>query len=269
MTPDAPAAVNQAPRTPLAAWLAMPEPLVVEMAARAGFDWIGLDLQHGAWDLGTAFRAIQLCDALGKPVVVRLPDEQLPLIPRVLDHGSSGIVLAMASDPAVVAAAVERARYQPEGLRSYGGQRYGLRPEPRDLREVRPAIFPMIETRRGFEALDEIASIEGIGGLHIGPVDLGLGLRLGRDTTSAAFREAVARIVETGHRRRLPVTMHAVGAGEAAAWVGMGIDELVLTADVELLRTAFSRVLEGARQALGAGGQPAFPAAGGGYGTSS
>src|ERR1700736_5647298 len=80
-------------------WLAIPEPLVGEAAARAGFDWIGLDLQHGAWDLGTAFRGIQLADGLGKPVLVRLPDEQLSLIPRVLDQGASGIVLAMASEP--------------------------------------------------------------------------------------------------------------------------------------------------------------------------
>src|SRR4051794_12414963 len=96
-------------------WLAMPELLVVEAAARAGFDWLGFDLQHGAWDLGTAFRGIQLADALGKAVLIRLPDEQLSFIPRVLDHGASGIVLAMASEPAVVAAAIARARYQPEG----------------------------------------------------------------------------------------------------------------------------------------------------------
>jgi 4-hydroxy-2-oxoheptanedioate aldolase len=251
----------------LAAWLAMPEPLVVEMAARTGFDWIGLDLQHGAWDLGTAFRGIQLCDALGKPAVVRLPDEQVPLIPRVLDHGASGIVLAMASEPAVVAAAVERARYQPDGLRSYGGQRYGLRPEPRDLRDLRPGIFAMIETRRGLQAVDEIAAVEGVAGLHIGPVDLGLGLGLGRDLAAPEFRDAVARIVEAGHRRALPVTMHAVGAADASLWTAIGMDELVLTADVELLRTAFTRLLEGARETIGGSAARTSPAPGGAYGS--
>ena len=43
----------------------MPEPLIAECAARAKPDWVGLDLQHGGWDLGTAFRGIQLLDALG------------------------------------------------------------------------------------------------------------------------------------------------------------------------------------------------------------
>src|SRR5688500_6152178 len=84
-------------RTGLGGWLAIPEPLVVEAAGRSAFDWVGLDLQHGGWDLGTAFRGIQLLDALGKPVLIRIAEEELPLIPRVLDHGAAGVVLAMAS----------------------------------------------------------------------------------------------------------------------------------------------------------------------------
>src|SRR5262245_65315633 len=133
MSPDAGAVSRPDRPIRFGGWLAMPELLVVEAAVLAGFDWIGLDLQHGAWDLGTAFRGIQLADAIGKPVLIRLPDEQLALIPRVLDHGASGVVLAMASEPEAVRGAVARARYQPQGSRSYGGQRYGLRPEPADV----------------------------------------------------------------------------------------------------------------------------------------
>src|SRR5688572_22803850 len=94
-------------------WAAMPEPLVLEAAAKAGPDWVGLDLQHGAWDLGSAFRAIQLLDALGVPVLVRVAEVDLPLIPRVLDHGASGVVIAMASSVALVESAIALARYQP------------------------------------------------------------------------------------------------------------------------------------------------------------
>lgn len=254
MSPDSGPASSKDRRVRLAGWLAIPEPLVVEAAARAGFDWIGFDLQHGAWDLAAAFRGIQLADALGKPVLIRLPDEQLSLIPRVLDHGASGIVLAMASEPEVVAAAIDRARYQPEGKRSYGGQRYGMRPEPPDPADVRPGIFAMIETRRGVEAVREIAAIKGLAGLHIGPTDLGLALGLGRDLSAAAFADAVAAIVAAAHANALPVTMHAVAANKAAAWVALGFDELVLTTDIELLRGAFAELIHSAGAAIGRGG---------------
>src|SRR5215207_10159995 len=127
--------------TKIGLWLSTPEPLIAECAARAKPDWVGLDLQHGAWDLGVAFRGIQLLDALAMPVLVRVSEQELELVPRLLDHGASGIVVAMASSTELVEEAVRRARYQPEGVRSYGGQRYGLRLAPANVSEIRPHIY--------------------------------------------------------------------------------------------------------------------------------
>jgi 4-hydroxy-2-oxoheptanedioate aldolase len=224
--------------TRIGLWLSMPEPLVVEAAARAHPDWVGIDLQHGAWDLGTAFRGIQLLDALGTPALVRISEQELELIPRVLDHGAAGVVLAMASSAALVEEAVRRARYQPEGVRSFGGQRYGMRPAPDDVSEIRPHAYPMLEDRRGVRDVAKIAAVKGISGLHIGPVDLGLGLGLDRD--DPRFADALRSIVASGHAAGLPVTMHAVRPDQGSRWLEMGFDELVLTADIELLRTAFA-----------------------------
>jgi 4-hydroxy-2-oxoheptanedioate aldolase len=237
-------------------WAALPEPLVLEAAAKADPDWVGLDLQHGAWDLGSAFRGIQLLDALGVPVLVRVSEIELPLVPRVLDHGASGVVIAMASSVALVERAVALARYQPEGVRSYGGQRYGMRPEPVDVTAVRPGVYPMIEDRRGVDEVAAIAHIPGIAGLHVGPVDLGLGLGLGLDRDAPAFREALGSIVSAGREAGIGLTMHAVSADQAPRWLELGFDELVLTADIELLRSAFEAGVRTLR------GQEATPAPG-------
>jgi len=253
-----------ASRVRLGAWLAMPEPLVVEAAAKSGYDWIGFDLQHGAWDLGTAFRGIQLADALGKPVIVRIHEEELPLIPRVLDHGASGVVLAMASSAETVAAALEHARYQPGATRSYGGQRYGLRPEPANLDELRPHIYPMIEMRQALAAIREIAAVPGIAGLHIGPTDLSLALGLGMKRTPPDYDNAIKAIVAAGHERGLPVTMHAVHRDTVAEALKFGFDELVLTTDIELLRAAMHDLVANARSVID--GTPRAVAAFGAYG---
>jgi len=228
-------------------WLVIPDPIVVEAAARAGFDWVGLDLQHGTWDLTLAFRGIQLLDALGIPALVRVSELELPLIPRVLDHGASGIVIAMASTPELVASAISMARYQPEGTRSYGGQRYGMRPEPADVGDVRPAILPMIEDSRGVAGVANIAAVPGVAGLHIGPTDLTLGLGAGSDRTDPRAQAAFDAIRDAAHAHGRPVTMHAVAGEHAAAWAARGFDEVVLTADIELLRTAFARGIALAR----------------------
>jgi 4-hydroxy-2-oxoheptanedioate aldolase len=238
-------------RVRLAGWLAMPEPLVVEAAGHVGYDWVGLDMQHGTWDLGLAFRAIQLLDAMKVSVIVRVSDEDLALIPRVFDHGASGVVIAMVSSPEVVRSAIERGRYQPEGRRSYGGQRYGMRSEPKDLAHVRPAIYAMLEDRRGVEAVDEIARVPGLAGLHVGPVDLGLGLGLGRNRSDPRFNDALGAILAAGHAADLPVTMHAVAPGQVASWLDMGFDELVLTADIEVLRTGLLGQFAAAKGIIG------------------
>jgi len=254
LTNSSGASAGRKPR--LGGWLAIPDPLVAEAAGRAGFDWVGLDLQHGGWDLGTAFRSIQLLDVLGVPVLVRVAEEELPLIPRVLDHGASGIVVAMVSSAEVAAAAVERARYQPEGRRSYGGQRYGMRAEPKNIAEHRPGIYAMLENREGVDAVDAVAAVPGLAGLHVGPVDLGLGLGLGLggDRSKPPFATALKSIVTAGHRAGLPVTMHAVGPDQIAGLIGLGFDELVLTTDIELLRWAFA---ERVAQARGVAATPA------------
>jgi 2-keto-3-deoxy-L-rhamnonate aldolase RhmA len=220
---------------------------VVEVVGRAGYDWVGLDLQHGAWDLGLAYRGIQLLDAIGVPTLIRVSEDELTMIPRLLDQGAAGIVVAMASDPKMVAAAIDRARYAPQGRRSYGGQRYGLRPEPFDLAEIRPAIYAMLEDRRGVAAAAEIAAVSGLSGLHVGPFDLALGLGLGRDHSGPAFREALEAIVRVGQDAGLPIAMHAVKVEEAERWLAMGFTELVLTADIEVLRAGLANHLALAR----------------------
>jgi 4-hydroxy-2-oxoheptanedioate aldolase len=233
--------------TTIGLWLSMPEFLVVEAAARARPDWVGLDLQHGAWDLGTAFRGIQLLDALGTASLVRVSEQELELIPRLLDHGASGVVVAMASSATLAAEALRRARYQPEGVRSYGGQRYGMRPAPDTAAEIRPNVYPMIEDRRGVADVEAIAAVKGIAGLHVGPTDLALGLGLERD--DPRFAETLRKIVAAGHAAGIPVSMHAVRGEETAHWLAMGFDEVVLTADIELIRTAFGTMVEQARRA--------------------
>jgi 4-hydroxy-2-oxoheptanedioate aldolase len=228
-------------------WLMIPDPITVEAAGRAGFDWIGLDLQHGTWDLGTAFRGIQLLDAMGIPVLIRVSELELSLIPRVLDHGASGIVIAMATSPEMVAGAVSMARYAPEGTRSYGGQRYGMRPEPGNVSDVRPLIYPMIEDSRGAAAVGEIARVPGIAGLHVGPVDLGLGMGFGMDRSRSAFTDALRRIVDAAHAADVAAIQHAVRGEQAQTWFDFGFDEVVITADIDQLRQSFAAHLAAAR----------------------
>src|SRR4029453_3661919 len=112
-------------------------------------------------------------------------------------------------------ASVERTiratRYQPAGTRSYGQQRKGMKFEPADVSEVRPAVWAMIETRAGLDNLDAIAAVTGLTGLLIGPSDLSLALGNGpgNGASDPRWHAAIARIRETAATHRIQSCMVA------------------------------------------------------------
>jgi 4-hydroxy-2-oxoheptanedioate aldolase len=249
-------------------WSALPGSLAVEALARSGAEFVGLDAQHGAHGFDDLVRAIQLLDVLGVESFVRLSWLELALVPRVLDFGASGVIVAMVDEPETARRAVEFARYQPEGARSYGGRRYGLSPEPDDLREARPAVWIMVETRQAIERLDELAAVPGIAGLFVGPVDLALALGVtgpaarrlsaelavepasrpetGQAGEMHAWLEACARVVRVAHAHGLEAATFALGGDDGRRWAAAGFDRVVVGSDVALLRAALERELRAA-----------------------
>jgi 4-hydroxy-2-oxoheptanedioate aldolase len=246
-------------------------PLAVEALGRSGVDFVGLDLQHGAFAYAEAGAAIQLLDALGVPALVRVSHLDLPLLPRVLDMGASGVILAMVEDAGTVERAVRASLYQPAGDRSYGGQRYGMRAEPANLADVRPQLFPMIETRGGLDAVEAIARVPGLAGLLVGPVDLALALgedaavtgeltsvyvspKQGASVADALadaeghpWRLALDRVRDAAHAAGIEAGMFAVGGADAAYWSEAGFDRIVVASDIALLRGALEREVSLAR----------------------
>jgi 4-hydroxy-2-oxoheptanedioate aldolase len=243
----------------IGAWAMIPDPLMIEALARSGVDFVGIDLQHGAFDLGSAFRAIQLLDTLGVSAFVRVSQDELTLIPRVCDHGAAGIVVAMVESPEVAERAVAEARYHPDGRRSYGGQRYGMRHEPADVRDVQPEVHAMIESRPGLAAVESIANVAGLAGLHVGPVDLALGLGLGMERSGPSFDSAIDRIAAAATTAGVVATMHASWGIDVSRWRSRGFRDVILIADVAIFRTAMDREVAVARgggpQSLGAYGR--------------
>jgi 4-hydroxy-2-oxoheptanedioate aldolase len=262
------------PQARFGGWSMLPGGETIEALARAGFDFVAVDCQHGAYGFRETIAAIQLLDVLGIESLVRVSPQELGLLPRYLDFGADGAIVAMADDVKLAADAVSLARYQPGGTRSYGGQRYGLRPEPDDLAAVRPLVFVMIETRGALEAVEAIAAVPGLAGLFVGPVDLALALGVaGRDViqiaatyagreavpvdeliarpdehgTSDEWERGVARVVAAAHAAGIEAGMFATGGADARRWAEFGFDRVVVGSDIALLRATLAAELAGAR----------------------
>jgi 4-hydroxy-2-oxoheptanedioate aldolase len=139
--------------------------------AAAGADFVIVDLQHGeatAEDLPGMIRAV---DLHGATPMVRVPWCEPSVIMRALDAGAEGIVVPMVEDAEQATVAARATRYTPRGNRSFGPMR-----KARSTQDANDTIrcYPMVETPLGLANVDEIMAVDGVDGVFIGPVDLGL-----------------------------------------------------------------------------------------------
>lgn len=180
------------------AWLMVPTPLTAEILAKCGYDWVLVDMQHGCMDYETAVDMIRAIDLSGAVPMVRVPWNEPGIIGRMLDAGAMAIVAPMIEGVEDAQRLVQACRYPPEGRRSLGPIRVSARDGAGYVMTAneRVAVIPMIETASALEAVEDIAAVEGVDALFVGPFDLSfaLGLPPGDNDGKPAFDAAIARI---------------------------------------------------------------------------
>jgi len=175
----------------------------VELASRAGFDFVLLDQEHGLG--GEETLTAQLIAAAGAPAcvpIVRVAANDAHLFKRALDLGACGVMVPWVEDAAGAARAVAATHYPPRGVRGLAkttrATNYGAAFEEYfDGAWARLLLVAQIETARGVAAAAEIAAVEGVDVLFVGPTDLGCSLAGGKplafgDPQLVAARRAVA-----------------------------------------------------------------------------
>lgn len=106
-------------------WIELSDPIIWELVGRAGYDFVVVDVQHGSLGFTEAIRAIQLLDGLGNEVLLRISSTQMHEMPRYLDFGLDGVIVATVDDAEVARRAVSFTRYQPEGIAAMAGRATG------------------------------------------------------------------------------------------------------------------------------------------------
>jgi 2-dehydro-3-deoxyglucarate aldolase/4-hydroxy-2-oxoheptanedioate aldolase len=159
------------------AWLQMASPISAEIMARAGFDWLMIDLEHGPGDILTLIAQLQALNGSGVTPMVRAPWNDFVTIKRILDAGVSGVLVPYVNTAAEAQAAVHACKYPPEGVRGVAAspRAAGYGQNSMDyLHSANDEIFVMtaVETPEAVASLDEILHVKGLDGIFIGPMDL-------------------------------------------------------------------------------------------------
>jgi 4-hydroxy-2-oxoheptanedioate aldolase len=216
------------------AWLSIPSAISAEVVARAGFDYVCIDLQHGLAGYESAVAMLQAINLGASAPVVRVPWNEPGIIGRMLDAGAMSIIVPMVNTPAEARAAVAACRYAPAGARSFGPIRAFLQEGTRyyGAANAEVACIPMIETVQALENLDAILDVPGIDAVYVGPADLSitLGLPPGNNDDKPEFVAALEKIVAACRARGIVPGIHA-SAALAARRRELGFRMITVSAD--------------------------------------
>jgi 4-hydroxy-2-oxoheptanedioate aldolase len=255
--------------TAIGAWISLRDPLLAEVAATAGYDYVCIDMQHGMSDYDHVTSHLHALARAPAVPLVRVPWNEFGIIGRVLDAGALGVIIPMVNSPEEAQLAVDACRYAPVGKRSFGplgaSSRYGASYMGTANDVV--ACIPMIETRQAVEAIDDILSVPGIDAAYIGPADLSLtyGLQPRVDQEGELFDGALATVVDACQRHGVVPGIHAnasLAAKRHAAgfrMITVGLDASPATAALRAdITTARASIDDGAASAQrGDGLEPA------------
>ena len=160
----------------LGSWITIGHPVVAEIMAESGFDWLTIDLEHSAIDIShmqVIFQAIRGTEAIP---LVRVGENNASLIKRAMDAGAYGVIVPMVNTRDSAERAVSAVKYPPMGTRGVGlsrAQGYGY--EFDDYKESineNSIVIAQIEHIQAIENLEEILNVPGIDASIIGPYDL-------------------------------------------------------------------------------------------------
>jgi len=220
-----------------------------EIVANAGFDWVIIDIEHGLGSEGDVLHQLQSIKGTNVSVIVRVEGYQRQRIHRVLDLGADGIMCPRIENASQAELAVKAMQYPPKGVRgvakmiratSYGEDFEQYR---QDTSEELLGII-QIETTEALNHLDEIANIDGVDVLFIGPSDLSMSLGIFGQTDHPLFVTTVDLIVKSATNANKQVGILLSDPRDLKKYHDLGIQLFACGTDASFLGKGAKQIVE-------------------------
>jgi len=223
-------------------WCSLASNISTEILGYAGFDWLLIDGEHAPNDMASFISQLQALKDSPSAPVVRPPWAEPVIIKRLLDIGFYNFLMPWIENAEQARAAVAATRYPPQGMRGMGtghrSNRYGYVTDYFTTINDNISVMVQIESAQGVERAAEIAAVEGIDGLFIGPSDLSAALGYLGQPNHPEVQQAMARVLAAAKQNEKPVGILAPGEDDARRYLAQGMTFVAVGGDVGLLRSA-------------------------------
>ena len=221
-------------------WCSLANPITTEVLGVAGFDWLLLDGEHSPNDVGTFIpQLMALKDSASAPIA-RPASNNVVEIKRLLDAGFYNFLVPMVESVEEAERAVAATRYPPRGIRgvsvSQRSNRFGTVPDYFASIDEQICVLVQIESRKGLEAATEIASVEGVDGVFVGPSDLAAAVGHLGHPNHPEVQEAIASAFAAVRARGKSLGILAPVEADARRYLEMGATFVAVGSDLGVFR---------------------------------
>lgn len=233
-------------------WVCSGSPLVAEVCAGSGLDWLLIDGEHSPNSLPTVLAQLQAVASSPIATVVRPPIGDEVIIKQYLDLGVTGLLVPMVDTAEHAAAMAAAVAYPPAGTRGIGSalarsSRWGRDTDYLHTARAGITLLVQIESATAVGNVAAIAAVDGVDGVFLGPADLAGSMGLLGQQSHPDVVAAVEHCIEAGHAAGKLVGVNAFDPALARRYAAAGADLISVGADVTLLAqgsTALGSVLE-------------------------
>jgi 4-hydroxy-2-oxoheptanedioate aldolase len=237
----------------LGTFCAIADPTVIEITAKVGFDFIIIDAEHTQIDRGKFEPLLRAAEVGQTPALIRVPGNDRIWINAALDSGAAGVLVPRVNSADDVRAAVAATRYPPLGERGVGPGRasaYGMQIEQAVARANENIVLAVqVETAQGLANIEEIAAVDGVDAVYIGPGDLAISIGAFGPEGRPALQRTFAKIAQCCLGRDRTVGLFNMTPDDLNHSIGLGMTFLTLGADSVFLVKGLIEAAEVIRKA--------------------
>lgn len=236
-------------------------PVAAEVVARSGMDWVLIDLEHGSADESDLIPQSMAIAGAGAVPLVRVETGERIRIGRALDRGARGVMVPQVSSAEVARAVVRRMRTQPNGERGVAlfnrGMGYGERGHAGAAKMHEELLtIVQIESPAAVSEVEEIAAVDGVDVLFVGPADLSHALGVPGDLQHPTFDAAVTRVAEAAMAAGKAAGILTWNPEDVGRYVDKGFTFFSIATELNILDRAARLALDSARSAAQAANTP-------------
>lgn len=208
-----------------------------------GMDFLVMDLEHGSFYPENIGDFVQMCHAVGLPVITRVQDCEYHCISKPIDMGADGVLIPRTESMEQVETAISSMRFYPYGKKGVGGR--ALLRAGEDIYDINKnrLLFLQIESKKGVDLLDEMLTKYGehVAGIIIGPCDMAVSMGCGLDVNAPEMIENITKTIKTCQKHEKSIGMFMDDDKVAERWHKEGMNIYWIGTELTMLSAEINR----------------------------